>query len=127
MLKILVVDDDKNIVAGLGSFLSDHGYEVVSFLNGLEVMNILMNDPDVRLLIIDYSMPEIDSDVILEAMSIVGITMPVILISGTIVINLKNKPDMAFIEKPVDLNVLLKRVTDMLKLNKRTNKRILSQ
>ena len=57
--KILVVDDDKEIVGAIKKRLEMEDYEVITAYNGLEAMDVLM-EQDVQLLIIDVMMPKMD-------------------------------------------------------------------
>ena len=54
--KILVVDDDKEIVGAIKKRLEMENYEIITAYNGLEAMDVLM-EQDVQLLIIDVMMP----------------------------------------------------------------------
>ena len=58
-LKILVVDDDREIVDSIGIFLKAEGYAVEKAYNGLEALDILMSRT-VHLLLLDIMMPEMD-------------------------------------------------------------------
>lgn len=57
--KILVVDDDKEIVGVIKKRLEMEGYEVFTAYDGLEAMDFLM-EKDIQLLIIDVMMPKMD-------------------------------------------------------------------
>lgn len=57
--KILVVDDDKEIVGAIKKRLEMEGYEVFTAYDGLEAMDLLM-EKDIQLLIIDVMMPKMD-------------------------------------------------------------------
>lgn len=59
MRKILVVDDDKNILELVSIHLTQSGYQVIKARNGLEALEIMQNQfPD--LAIVDVMMPGID-------------------------------------------------------------------
>lgn len=58
-LKILVVDDDREIVDSIAIFLQADGYAVEKAYNGLEALDILMTER-VHLLLLDIMMPEMD-------------------------------------------------------------------
>ena len=58
-MKILVVDDEELLVKGIRFNLQNDGYEVVTGTNGREAVE-LARDPEVRLIILDVMMPEID-------------------------------------------------------------------
>ncbi len=58
--KILVVDDEENIVFLIKRILEMEGYEVLCAYNGKDALAILKDNPDINLLITDYMMPEFD-------------------------------------------------------------------
>ncbi|WP_412989465.1 response regulator [Pediococcus siamensis] len=57
-MKILVVDDDKEIVELLDIYIKNEGYEPVSAYNGKEALTKLHTDPEIGLMILDVMMPE---------------------------------------------------------------------
>ena len=59
MAKILVCDDDKEIVEAIEIYLSQEGYEVLKAYDGIEAMHVLEKE-EVDLLIIDVMMPRLD-------------------------------------------------------------------
>lgn len=59
MYKILVCDDDKDIVSALKIYLSAEGYEILPAYNGNEALQILENE-QVHLCLMDIMMPELD-------------------------------------------------------------------
>lgn len=58
-MKILVVDDEELLVKGIRFNLQNDGYQVVCGSNGREAIE-LAHDPEVRLIVLDIMMPEID-------------------------------------------------------------------
>lgn len=58
-MKILVVDDEDLLVKGIRFNLQNDGYQVVTGTNGREAIE-LAHDPEVRLIVLDIMMPEID-------------------------------------------------------------------
>ena len=58
-MKILVVDDEELLVKGIRFNLQNEGYQVVTGSNGREAIE-LAHDPEVRLIVLDVMMPEID-------------------------------------------------------------------
>ena len=58
-LKVLVVDDDREIVDSIAIFLRADGYEIEKAYNGLEALDIVMTHT-VHLIILDIMMPELD-------------------------------------------------------------------
>ena len=58
-LKVLVVDDDREIVDSIAIFLRADGSEIEKASNGLEALDIVMTHT-VHLIILDIMMPELD-------------------------------------------------------------------
>ena len=59
MAKILVCDDDKDIVEAIDIYLEQEGYQVIKAYDGEEAIRALRNQ-QVDLLIIDVMMPKLD-------------------------------------------------------------------
>ena len=59
-MKILVVDDDKEIVELLSIYIQNEGYEVIKAYDGKEAITKLVTNPDVDLMILDIMMPKMD-------------------------------------------------------------------
>lgn len=58
-MKILVVDDDREIVESISIFLGGEGYKVLKAYNGIDALDIL-SDNEVHLMILDIMMPKFD-------------------------------------------------------------------
>lgn len=55
--RVLVVDDEKDVVEFLTDLLEDNGYEVTAAYNGVEAMELISKEkPD--LILLDLQMPE---------------------------------------------------------------------
>ncbi|MGX6979296.1 response regulator transcription factor [Vagococcus elongatus] len=59
-MKILVVDDDKEIVELLSIYIKNEGYDVVKAYDGKEAMTKVITNPDIDLMILDIMMPKMD-------------------------------------------------------------------
>lgn len=59
MSKILVCDDDKDIVEAIDIYLTQEGYQILKAYNGEEAIRVLKEN-EVDLLIIDVMMPRLD-------------------------------------------------------------------
>ncbi len=57
--RVLVVDDDREIVKAISILLKKEGYEVLGAYDGLQALDILSREP-VRLVLIDVMMPKLD-------------------------------------------------------------------
>ncbi len=60
MPKILVCDDDRDIVSALRIYLESDGYTVICTYNGKEALNAVRTDPEISLVLLDIMMPEMD-------------------------------------------------------------------
>ncbi|MHC9533560.1 response regulator transcription factor [Dellaglioa sp. BT-FLS60] len=66
-MKILVVDDEKEIVDLISIYLKNEGYEAVTAQNGLEAIEKLQEMPEIGVMILDVMMPKMNGmDVIKE-------------------------------------------------------------
>lgn len=59
MYRILVCDDEKDIVSALRIYLTSEGYEVVEAFNGKEAVEIVQ-DQEIHLVLMDIMMPQMD-------------------------------------------------------------------
>ncbi|MGI5891974.1 MAG: response regulator transcription factor [Bacillota bacterium] len=59
MYKILICDDDKDIVFALKIYLSAEGYETLEAYNGREALQLIASS-DIHLILMDIMMPELD-------------------------------------------------------------------
>lgn len=59
-IKILVVDDSMLFRTALTDLLEIHCYRVMDACNGVEALEILAKHPDIKLVVTDFSMPEMD-------------------------------------------------------------------
>ena len=59
MYRILVCDDDREIVEAIEIYLLQEGYEVLKAYDGMEALDILRKE-EVHLLVIDVMMPKLD-------------------------------------------------------------------
>ncbi|MBF0318465.1 MAG: diguanylate cyclase [Nitrospirae bacterium] len=82
-VKVLVVDDSSSYRIQLSSLLRIHQYKVYEASNGLEAMSIMEKVPDIKLILTDIHMPEMDGYKLLkkvragfdkEALAIIGIS-----------------------------------------------------
>ena len=60
MNKILVCDDEKDIVRALEIYLKAEGYETCSAGNGRDAVRLLRENSDICLVLLDIMMPEMD-------------------------------------------------------------------
>ena len=60
MKKILVVDDESNMLLVLEAMLKKEGYQVATASDGLEALDVLRDDDDVAVVVTDLKMPNLD-------------------------------------------------------------------
>lgn len=59
-IKVLIVDDSSFFRKALTDLLKIHRYQTLSARNGKEALDVLENHPDIKLVITDFNMPEMD-------------------------------------------------------------------
>ncbi|WP_163834862.1 diguanylate cyclase [Spartinivicinus ruber] len=59
-IKVLVVDDSKSSRAFIRKTLKQHLYQVLEAEDGVDALNVLQQQPDIRLMIVDYNMPNMN-------------------------------------------------------------------
>lgn len=82
MIKILVCDDEKDIVSALRIYLTAEGYEVCTASNGKEALEVLSKSSDeIKLILLDIMMPVMDG---ISAMSRIRehYNIPIILLTA---------------------------------------------
>ncbi|NQW34978.1 MAG: sigma-54-dependent Fis family transcriptional regulator, partial [Methylophilales bacterium] len=117
--KILVVDDEKDIRESLSDILNDEGFEVFIAENAIKAKEI-KNNTNLDLILLDIWMPECDGISLLKEWAInKQINCPVIMMSGHGTIDTAIEATRIgaydFIEKPISLQKLLKKVSIALK------------
>ena len=81
MAKILVCDDDKEIVEAIEIYLTQDGHQVLEAYDGIEAVEILKKE-SVDLLIMDIMMPKLDGLQVLTALREQGVATPVLLLTA---------------------------------------------
>lgn len=80
-MKVLVVDDTKNIRMLLTTCLQLYGYEVVTAVDGLDALNVIKaENPD--LIFLDIKLPEISGTEVLRRIRSTGIITPVVIMTA---------------------------------------------
>ena len=118
---VLIVDDEKSILASLAGVLSDEGYQVLTAENGAQALEIIHEDlPSVVML--DIWLPGMDGIEVLEEIRRTNSHLPVIMISGHGSIETAVKATKLgafdFIEKPLALEKVVLTVDNALKMSK---------
>lgn len=82
MDKILIVDDDREIVDLLSIYCKNEGYETVKAYNGVEALQLLKQNMDVQLIILDVMMPKKDGITVLKELRENNNQTPVLILSA---------------------------------------------
>lgn len=116
--RILIVDDEKNIVSSLQGILSDEGYDIVTAEDGLDALEMVHSDPP-DLVLLDIWIPGMDGIEVLQAIKTYHPEIEVLVMSGHGTIDTAVKATKLgaydFIEKPFSLNQLVLSVEQALK------------
>lgn len=80
-MRILLADDEKDILLIYSEMLSGNGHEVTAVSNGSEVIRLL-GETDFDMLILDLYMPEVDGFEAIQTLRDKGYTVPVIVMTG---------------------------------------------
>jgi CheY-like chemotaxis protein len=66
--RLLVVDDEADVCKGVGALLRARGYDVELAFDGRQVLERLEQDPLPDLVLLDFAMPELDGEQVLQRM-----------------------------------------------------------
>lgn len=115
--KILVVDDDREIVRAIAKLLELEGYQVLRAYNGLEALDLVMSS-DIHLILLDVMMPKLNG---LSAMMKIreSKNIPIIILSAKTeesdkVLGLSMGAD-DYVSKPFNTAELIARVKSQLR------------
>jgi two-component system, NtrC family, response regulator HydG len=81
MLKLLIIDDDRDICLVLSKFLVKNNYEVDVAYRGEEGLSLLRQH-DYDLILCDYKLPDLTGIELLQKIKILNATVPVIIITA---------------------------------------------
>jgi len=117
MARILIVDDEENIISTITHILQDEGHVVLSASSGTDALNFLAKN-EVELIILDVWLPDMDGLDLLEKIKSTGVESSVIMISGhgsiDIAVRSTRIGAFDFIEKPPSLDRLVTSVNNAL-------------
>tara|TARA_B100000315_G_scaffold190084_1_gene180081 strand:+ start:1464 stop:3656 length:2193 start_codon:yes stop_codon:yes gene_type:complete len=119
--RILIVDDEKNIVSSLRGILADEGYDVSVADDGLDALDIIQSDPP-DLLLLDIWLPGMDGIEVLKTVKTYHPNIEVLIMSGHGTIDTAVKATKLgaydFIEKPFSMDLLTQSVQSVFKVKK---------
>ena len=118
--KILVVDDEPDVVRILSKSLVTNGFEVITANDGLECIAKVENEPP-DLILLDNIMPNMDGQAVLEKLKASKETeeIPIIMVTALAdekdITSAQKSGAIEYVVKPFDYNVLLKQIKQTLK------------
>ena len=111
--KILIVDDDPDIVSYLEDVFADAGYATVSARNGRQALALLAGDPP-DCVTLDLEMPDMTGPKFNRALAKTGRDIPIIVITGHPGLKYVIPGAKAVFDKPIDREGLLAALRDIL-------------
>ena len=117
--KILIVDDDPEIVKMVSFALKERGYDLITAENGRKAIEEVQSDsPD--LVLLDLNLPDMNGKEILKRIREINEDIVTIVVTGyggeKIAIDLMKAGAMDFISKPFEIDILFKSIKDCLTL-----------
>ena len=109
--RVLVADDDTDMLAALSDAMASLGFDVRSVDSGAGLIDCLANDGPFDLIVTDISMPWMDSLKTLRSIRSAGVTTPVIVITALTDEQIPNRVqalggNAILVRKPFDLDEL---------------------
>jgi len=113
--RVLVVDDDIEILKALRDVLEDEGYEVMDATDGAEALPLLKSSPPPDVMLLDLMMPEMDGWTLLQHMrndaDVAKIPVVIMTAAGRTTREAIGS-SANLLTKPLDLGVLLRALQD---------------
>ena len=109
--RVLVADDDTDMLTAVSDALASLGFEVLSVDSGAGLIDCLATDGPFDLIVTDISMPWMDSLKALRSIRAAGVTTPVIVITALTDVQIPNRVQALgakaiLLRKPFDLDEL---------------------
>lgn len=115
--RILVVDDERNVARGLAALLGARGYEVEVAYDGVQVLERLEEGPLPDLVVLDYSMPQMDGHEVLDRIRSheEWSALPVLLATASEISLSEIQRVSGLLRKPYPREILFKMVEELLR------------
>ncbi|MBW1800301.1 MAG: response regulator [Deltaproteobacteria bacterium] len=126
-LKVLLVDDEKDFVEALAERLQLRGINAQTATDGASALRLIDTSPP-QVVVLDVMMPGLGGADVLQRIKATHPQIPVILLSGHGSIHeesLQIKENaFDYLVKPIDINELLQKIQEALKVNKNRQVRL---
>lgn len=117
--KVLIVDDDVEIVRIVSFVLREHGYQVITAFNGREAIQKVQTELP-ELVLLDLHLPDVNGKEVLKRIREINEEIATIVLTGhggeQVAIDFMKAGAMDFISKPFEMELLLRSVSDALTL-----------
>ena len=115
--RILLVDDDSDVLVSVGGFLEAEGIDVARAGNGTDAINVLAADNHVDGVVTDFAMPGMSGAEFVNAARRLRPALPVVVITGYAGVEAFGAlpPDVAVLRKPFRRNAFVAAVDELLK------------
>ncbi len=114
---IHVVDDDEAIRHSVGFLLRKAGFHVETYVSGTQFLKAVDRETK-GCVLLDVRMPEIDGLEVQARLAVLGICMPIIILTGhgdvTLAVRAVKAGAIEFLEKPFERSALLKAIDEAL-------------
>ena len=112
--RVLLVDDDIDILKALRAVLEDEGYEVLDAADANEALPLLRSNPPPDVILLDLMMPQMDGWALLQHMRENADVpkIPVVIMSAARGAGALIEPSLKFLKKPLDVATLLDAVRE---------------
>ncbi|MFO1369963.1 MAG: response regulator [Marinagarivorans sp.] len=91
MAKVLVVDDSSTVRNEVSSYLSAQGIEVSTAVDGLDGLSKIQQDPNLKLVLCDVNMPNMDGLTMVEKVKQSGKNISIIMLTTESNPNMKQR------------------------------------
>ncbi len=81
MAKVLVVDDSSTVRNEVSSFISSQGITVDTAVDGVDGLSKIGRDPEIKLILCDVNMPNMDGLTMVEKVKASGKKIPIIMLT----------------------------------------------
>lgn len=120
--KILIVDDELKMRILIRDFLRKEGFETIEASNGVDALNLFLDDKDIDLIILDVMMPQMDGWEVCKKIRTYSQTIPILMLTakGTnedIIKGFQLGSD-DYLTKPFHILILIERVKALLRRTK---------
>ena len=114
--RVIVVEDEPVVRRATSRLLRRAGYEVIALADGREALALCTESWDIVCVVTDFSMPRLDGAALAERLFELRPRLPVLIVSGNRRPheNLSHHPLRRYFSKPVDPELLLKTIEDLI-------------